>query len=203
MDIQNDKAIKEPKSKRIKQFLGLTDRDLGYKIWKLWRSMTYPFRKFYYWVSASLSYSRFLWDYHYDWDYYSFIKLMIFKLKKMEHQQRKYGNAVDHIKYADQIKKAIRGLEKIAEENVGNKLRDIHDKKWGTLHMDLEPIYKEDGKIKYHKSNFWRDGAQTEEKKKQEHEEFLKFIEHEEKLIRKYNLHVFKFIAKHFKYWWD
>jgi hypothetical protein len=145
-----------------------------------------------------------------DWDYHYWIRLNIFKLRRMEKLLREHGNHVNAERDADNIRKAVLALERLEKDDYILDVNMWVDKKYGELHVDWLPqdikgnptdekkaeLFQADFKTKK-----WGELTDSEKKmsdflrsKNYKHADYLKQqdIEYATKIINKYLFH-----------WWD
>jgi len=98
-------------------------------------------RNFFHWLKAVYSYAIFLWD-DYDWDHAYFLRLMRFKLVRME-KVLTNGYAENSIRVGRQVKYAIYLLDKLDSDHPNKKIEDMYDRhleQYGEVSFDFEKI---------------------------------------------------------------
>jgi len=165
-----------------------------------WRKITYPFRNFVSRTLTCLAYCKFIWTEDYDWDWSSVVKLLVFKLRRVEKYQRNYGISTINNKIADELAEAIRRLNLVINEPFVYKFMENLDKKWGELHWEFldcpdHPEYKQ--------MKTWRDKVKGIRDEKLSTEDLQQQMKAEAFLINKITQRAFDYISKHIHNWWD
>ena len=102
-----------------------------------------------------------------DWDQWYLLKLLEFKLLKMEKLFRRYGNHTGSDKQAKQLKKCAEIFKRLYEENYSEEAFKKHDEKWG----EIEVEFIDTDNPEFHEIVMNRENMITDEDKvKQRHE---------------------------------
>lgn len=138
----------------------------------------------------------------YDFDSCYLINLIVFKLKRMQRALTVDAHCIHDDNTLKALRLAVRIGERLSADNY-NYAHDAHDRKWGELHMELDPLPGEqDDKHRGSVARFWRDKT-TPETKEQERTEFLAAYDADEKARERDARWFFKIIAKYYRNWWD
>ena len=135
-----------------------------------------------------------------DWDYHFWIKINLFKLRKMEKSIRN-GCHLRCEDDADQIHKAVLALERLDEDDYLHNVNMWHDKKYGELKMNFEPA-DENGCSQV---NFTTTKWDVLTEKEKEMGEFIRHKNYRRAdYLKKQDLeYVTKIINKYLFHWWD
>jgi hypothetical protein len=161
----------------------------------------YPIRIFfrvkYEAICRALSYAKFAWDL-YDFESHSMFALMAFKLKRVQ-KCMKEGYGVYPRETTNAMKESIKILDRLYKEEYEKPYRKNHDKKWGRLNFDRK-LDKDDLFIHW---NTYRTGIKTDQDHKNEHQDFLTYMEaaHQDRLNDFDRLN--DLLKKYQGQWWD
>lgn len=167
-----------------------------------------PFEWLYYEIRAKYRTLARMWAYarigagSYDFDSCYLIRLIIFKLQRMQQQFTHNSHCVHAEDSLKALALAIRLGTRLSEDTYSRGV-DLHSKKWGELNMDFIPLDpdKNNG-FKGSELKMWRSGT-TPENKEQERIEFLAAVDaDDDNRIRDARL-FFNIIAKYYRDWWD
>lgn len=163
-------------------------------------------RQYYRKICRSLAFARIGWD-NFDFDYRPLVELELFKLKRMLHLFENSGYHSEECPNYKPKMKSIRLAIKLGERWLNHdycKFHDLHEKKWGKLQTNLDnPLpedYTPEGNLRWRS---WRNGAKTEEEKRQEHLEFFEAVRKDDRLEERDIKNFYKILAKYSRYYWD
>ncbi len=154
----------------------------------------------YQWLRASVQYSMFLWDNHYDYDYHFILDLLRFKLRRCKLEMQQSGFIEGNKRYARQIAYAEMLLELLLQNDLCSKEWAAHEEKYGELHFSFEKAASE---LKtYPMGAVYRDKVFTAKQYKAEREESMVIYDLEN--IRRQDAwdRLFKHLAKYMRGWW-
>lgn len=166
-----------------------------------------PFEWLYYEIRAKYRTLARMWAYarigagSYDFDSCYLIRLIIFKLQRMQHQFTHNSHCVHAEDSLKAIALAIRLGTRLSEDDYSRGV-DRHSKKWGELNMDFIPLDPDNNGFKGSELKMWRSGT-TPENKEQERIEFLAAIDTDDDNRARDARLFFNIIAKYYRDWWD
>lgn len=88
-----------------------------------------------------------------DWDHYYLLKILEFKLLKMEKLFRKYGNHMSSDKQARQLKKCSEIFKRLYKDEYQEESFMMHDKKWGDLNVEFKEVSEDLSEIIFRRKN--------------------------------------------------
>jgi len=135
-----------------------------------------------------------------DWDQWFLYKILYFKLKEMEYNQRVYGHHVNNEKVADQIKTCKLLAKRLIDNDYLENSTYRLDKKWGEHTMTFIPC---EDNPEFLTAEFKTENAITDKEKKQENKERMVAYKHSDYLENQDLDMLFKNIRKHIQGWWD
>lgn len=159
------------------------------------------FCRYYERISRSLAFARHGWM-HYDFESAYLYDIMAFKLKRI-YSVLETGHAIQEDEDMAALKEAIEICERLYKGNYEDKHYDAHSEKWGELVHESNPVFDEDGKIKWHTCELSRPKATTEAEKAEELADLRKVWEKTE-IDRKADIdRLAEILKKHEPAWWD
>ena len=193
-------------SKKYKEFM------LSFDMW--WDDyVRWPYRyitkAFWERLGRALTFFKLGWN-NFDWDSYYLHDLMLFKLKRLQHNFIHHGHhSEDCPNYKPKMKSLALAIKLLERHNTDfheyyDKSTDRHDKKWGKLETWNEPCdIDDDGYVRTYRYHSKRENVNTPEEKEQERQEFLEAMRQDEARKQRDIDLVHKIIAKYHRYWWD
>lgn len=138
----------------------------------------------------------------FDFDSVYLIRVNVFKLKRMLRAFTNNPHCIHEPKDLQALRLAIRLGERLSEVDYDYAAR-AHERKWGELNMDFEPLPEEEGgKHAGSVLKFWRKEV-TPETEEQERQEFLAAVEADDKARERDARLFFGLLSKYYRNWWD
>jgi len=122
------------------------------------------------------------------------------KLNNMENFFRYYGNHLNAVKDADNIKICVNLLDRIIEDKYHEMFFNNHDKKWGEINLWCSDVPNNPGLREVHVT---RPKAITQEEIDQERKEFKTLSSRQEQQRIQDIKYLYDILKKYILCWWD
>jgi hypothetical protein len=155
----------------------------------------WPVVRFYRKVARSLAFARIGWN-NYDWDHAYLLKLMIFKMKRMQKACFEEGHHIPEKLPQQSLRLCIKLGEKLLEDDYFY-FTGLHNEKWG----DIEFIEKVDQEGRKY-TGMGRPGVPPE-KEAEERAEFVEAYKKDDSVKARDTRWFFGIMAKYQESWWD
>ncbi|KKL15740.1 hypothetical protein LCGC14_2502550 [marine sediment metagenome] len=183
---------------------GWYDSEMDWK-WNsksLWRTLTHPFTRFFWWMVKSVQYSWFLRK-DFDFDHHYILRLLKYKLQRT----RKCIISNNIILAADQVGAEIKHAEDLLTKIINGshdllpELQKGHENKWGP-DINISKEIEVNGQKMYEWKRY-RKNATTPELQKQEQQEQFDIYKAQDEELKKIEESLSEHILKFYKGWWD
>lgn len=165
-----------------------------YDLCSIWDNVCYPFYKVKRFISNLYDYLPIIWN-DFNFDYYYLLKLMDFKLKKMESVLEKHDG--DNKISAQEIRDALKILDRILKDGYESEIMKDHDEKWGEIEMEFHPT--EDG---YSTLEINRKNVLSKEDKEIEIAEFMARMDQADQNKKQDIKKFFQILSDKIQGWW-
>ena len=160
--------------------------------WWLAQTFIRPPQRFFDWFVKSCQYSWFLRN-DYDWDSVFLLKLMHFKMNRMQKNIGQSGNCTNNKKIAREIRASMRILNRLIEDDyILTEMKILSDK---------HPFFEESEEVKGSNGRLFRSVHRNYSKA--DWARFKKYSAKEEVLRRRDERAFFGILQKRFRGWWD
>ena len=172
---------------------------LQYALSSIKNEVTYPFKRFYSFITKMFIYGKLLW-YDFEFDYVYLLRILQLKLRLMADNFEKRGVTVSAPKKAKEIRICVYLIDRIIDNNYDELLTKKLEEKYGKLEWEFTDT--EDSKFK--ELHLYRKKApegtpEFEDEKKQS----LKIIKYSDEQRQRDINYLFDTMKKNIQGWWD